>query len=78
LEIFPFLGSYLLAEAIDRAGADLVIHGHAHRGKEKGVTAGGITVRNVAETVIRHAYKVYRVGDGVRPGPEAEAARLAE
>jgi hypothetical protein len=42
------------------------------------VTAGGITVRNVAETVIRHAYKVYRVGDGVRPGPEAEAARLAE
>ena len=71
LEIFPFLGSYLLAEAIDRAGADLVIHGHAHRGKEKGVTAGGITVRNVAETVIGHAYKVYRVGDGVRPGSQS-------
>jgi Icc-related predicted phosphoesterase len=63
LEIFPFLGSYLLAEAIDRAGADLAIHGHAHRGTEKGVTAGGVTVRNVAETVIGHAYKVYRVGD---------------
>src|ERR671919_2343366 len=31
LEIFPLLGSYLLAEAIDRAGADLAIHGHAHR-----------------------------------------------
>ncbi|HEX5948206.1 MAG TPA: metallophosphoesterase [Actinomycetota bacterium] len=70
LEIFPFLGSYLLAEAIDRAGADLVIHGHAHRGTEKGVTAGGVTVRNVAETVIGHAYKVYRVGDG-----EAASAR---
>jgi Icc-related predicted phosphoesterase len=63
LEIFPFLGSYLLAEAIDRAGADLAIHGHAHRGTEKGVTAAGVTVRNVAETVIGHAYKVYRVGD---------------
>ena len=70
LEIFPFLGSYLLAEAIDRAGADLAIHGHAHRGTEKGVTAGGVTVRNVAETVIGHAYKVYRVGDhaGERAG----------
>jgi Icc-related predicted phosphoesterase len=29
--IHPFLGSYLLAEAIDRAGADLALHGHAHR-----------------------------------------------
>ena len=35
LEIYPFLGSYLLAEAIDRAGAELVVHGHAHRGTEK-------------------------------------------
>jgi Icc-related predicted phosphoesterase len=67
LEIYPFLGSYLLAEAIDRAGADLVLHGHAHRGTEKGVTPGGISVRNVAETVIGHAYKVYRLGDGLHP-----------
>jgi Icc-related predicted phosphoesterase len=66
LEIFPFLGSYLLAEAIDRAGADVVFHGHAHRGTEKGVTPGGVIVRNVAETVIGHAYQVYRLGDGVR------------
>lgn len=73
LEIFPFLGSYLLAEAIDRAGADLVIHGHAHRGTEKGVTAGGVTVRNVAETVIGHAYKVYRVGDGETASPRSDA-----
>jgi Icc-related predicted phosphoesterase len=58
-EIFPFLGSYLLAEAIDRAGADLAIHGHAHRGKEHGVTPGGVNVRNVAQTVIRQAYAVY-------------------
>lgn len=63
LEIYPFLGSYLLAEAIDRAGADVVFHGHAHRGVEKGVTPGGIHVRNVAETVIGRAYCVYRLGD---------------
>jgi Icc-related predicted phosphoesterase len=62
LEIYPFLGSYLLAEAIDRAGADLVLHGHAHRGSEKGVTPGGISVRNVAQPVIGHAYNVYCLG----------------
>ena len=68
LEIYPFLGSYLLAEAIDRAGADVVFHGHAHRGSEKGATPGGVHVRNVAEHVIGHAYNVYVVGDGVEPG----------
>lgn len=36
LEIYPFLGSYLLAEAVDGEGADLIIHGHAHAGTEKG------------------------------------------
>jgi Icc-related predicted phosphoesterase len=65
LEIYAFLGSYLLAEAIDRIGADVVFHGHAHRGTEKGVTPGGVHVRNVAETVIGHAYQVYRLGDGL-------------
>lgn len=58
-EIFPFLGSYLLAEAVDRAGADLVLHGHAHRGREHGLTPGGIHVRNVAQTVIGQAFAVY-------------------
>jgi Icc-related predicted phosphoesterase len=65
LELFPFLGSYLLGEAIDRAGCSLAIHGHAHRGSECGVTPGGISVRNVAIPVIQHAYRVYRLGDGV-------------
>ncbi len=59
LEIYPFLGSYLLGEAVDQAGADLAIHGHAHRGTEKGVTPGGIQVRNVAQPVISRAYNVY-------------------
>ena len=35
-----------------------MIHGHAHRGTEHGVT-GGVNVRNVAQTVIRQAYAVY-------------------
>jgi Icc-related predicted phosphoesterase len=59
LEIYPFLGSYLLAEAVDNAGADLVLHGHAHHGAEKGRTPAGIPVRNVAQPVIRHAYNIY-------------------
>jgi Icc-related predicted phosphoesterase len=63
LEIYPFLGSYLLAEAIDRAGADIVFHGHAHAGSEKGVTPGGVRVRNVAQPVIGVAFKAYCLGD---------------
>jgi len=64
LEIYPFLGSYLLGEAVDRAGAALALHGHAHRGIEKGVTPGGIPVRNVALPVIRRPYNVYCLEDG--------------
>ncbi|GAA3006658.1 metallophosphoesterase family protein [Streptosporangium longisporum] len=59
LEIYPFLGSYLLAEAVDAEGADLIVHGHAHAGTEKGVTPGGIRVRNVALPVLGQAYAVY-------------------
>jgi len=58
-EIFPFLGNYLLAEAIDAGRVDLAVHGHAHAGTEKGVTAGGTRVRNVAQPVLRRAYAVY-------------------
>lgn len=69
LEIYPFLGSYLLAEAVDRAGADLVLHGHAHAGAERGVTPGGVPVRNVAQPVLRRAYSVYCFdADGQAPG----------
>jgi Icc-related predicted phosphoesterase len=61
LEIYPFLGSYLLAEAIDATGAELVVHGHAHRGSERGTTPGGVRVRNVAQPVIRAAYRVFEL-----------------
>jgi Icc-related predicted phosphoesterase len=60
-EIFPFLGSYLLAEAIDAADVDLAVHGHAHRGSERGATPGGVRVRNVAQPVIRAAYRVFEL-----------------
>lgn len=72
-EIYPFLGSYLLAEAVDRVGADLLLHGHAHGGIEKGVTPGGIHVRNVAQPVIKHAYNIYTLGGG----DERRHARVA-
>jgi Icc-related predicted phosphoesterase len=61
LEIYPFMGSYLLAEAMDHAGADLVVHGHAHHGTEKGITAKGIPVRNAALPLIKRAYTIYNL-----------------
>jgi Icc-related predicted phosphoesterase len=61
-EIAPFLGSYLLAEAIDHAGADLCLHGHAHRGSERGLTPGGVRVRNVAQPVLGAPFKVFEIG----------------
>jgi len=64
-EIYPFLGSYFLAEAIDYGGADICFHGHAHSGVEKGQTPGGCPVRNVAQPVIRHAYNIYELENKV-------------
>jgi hypothetical protein len=51
-EIFPFLGDSLLAEVIDRHGADVVVHGHAHDGAPEGVTEGGVRVLNVSRQVL--------------------------
>lgn len=58
-EIYPFLGCYYLAEAVDYGKADICFHGHAHAGIEKGETPGGCPVRNVAQPVIRHAFNIY-------------------
>jgi Icc-related predicted phosphoesterase len=62
-EIYPFLGSYLLAEAIDSGGADVAFHGHAHKGTEFGKTPGGTPVRNVAQHVLHHAFKIYSLDE---------------
>jgi Icc-related predicted phosphoesterase len=68
-EIYPALGSYLFGEAVDRAGADLVLHGHAHLGTERGLTPGGIRVRNVAQPVIDHAYRLFDLTEPAKPSP---------
>lgn len=65
-EIYPFLGTSRLAEVIDRHGADLVVHGHAHHGKLEGKTLGGVPVHNVAITLLQGkqppaVYKVFEV-----------------
>lgn len=80
LEIYPFLGSYLLSEAVDQCEVDVVFHGHAHRGVEKGITFGGVPVRNVAQPVIRHVCNIYTLNkDGLslpHPMPTREGYRL--
>jgi Icc-related predicted phosphoesterase len=60
-EIHCFLGDYRLGEVVDRCGADLVVHGHAHSGREHGRTPGGVPVRNVAHPVIGAPYRVYEL-----------------
>lgn len=64
-EIYPFLGTSRLAEVVDRHGADLVLHGHAHHGQAEGKTPGGVPVRNVAITLLqaKDSNAVYRVFD---------------
>jgi uncharacterized protein len=52
-EIFPFLGTSRLAEVVDRHGADLIVHGHAHHGQLEGRTTGGVAVYNVAISLLQ-------------------------
>jgi Icc-related predicted phosphoesterase len=69
LEIYPFLGSYLLAEAIDTGGAHLAVHGHAHRGSRAGETVCGVPVRNVAQPLLGRPYTTLRLStDGLADG----------
>jgi Icc-related predicted phosphoesterase len=78
-EIYPFLGSYLLGEAIDATLCDGAFHGHAHHGLERGSTPGGVPVRNVAQMVIRHAYNIYSFEtprSAARQAPEQLASRV--
>lgn len=58
-ELYPFLGSSILAEPVDEHGCDLVVHGHAHHGVENGETQGGIPVKNVAMPVIKQSYVLH-------------------
>lgn len=59
LEVYPFLGSSRLAEAIDRYQVSAVVHGHAHHGKYEGRTPGGVPVYNVASHIKKPTGKPY-------------------
>lgn len=53
-EIFQYLGSQRLADAIDRFDhVKAVVHGHAHHGTYEGKTPGGTPVYNVAQFVLK-------------------------
>jgi Icc-related predicted phosphoesterase len=65
-EIYPFMGTSRLAEVIDRHGADLVVHGHAHHGSPVGYTASAVPVHNVAITLLQAqqpsaSYKIFEI-----------------
>jgi Icc-related predicted phosphoesterase len=53
-EIFQYLGSQRLCDAIDRFDhVRAVVHGHAHHGSYEGATPLGKPVYNVAQFVLR-------------------------
>jgi Icc-related predicted phosphoesterase len=54
IEIFQYLGSARLADALDRFdNIAAVFHGHAHHGSYEGKTMRGTPVYNVAQFVLR-------------------------
>jgi Icc-related predicted phosphoesterase len=57
IEIFQYLGSQRLADAIDRFdNISFVVHGHAHHGTFEGKTMRGTPVYNVAQFVLRSTF----------------------
>ncbi len=52
-EVFPFLGTTRLEEALDRYGVDIALHGHAHNGQAHGKTSKGADVYNVAMPLLK-------------------------
>lgn len=65
--IWPFLGSERLAGPIARHRPDIVFHGHAHAGRERGAV-GGVPVYNVSMAAMDRPYTVFELGvrEGVR------------
>jgi Icc-related predicted phosphoesterase len=61
-ETYAFYGAGLLCNPIDSLGADMVVHGHAHKGTHSGATPKGIPVYNVAVKVIKVPYVVLELG----------------
>ena len=51
--IHTYLGTDRLAEPLDRYGASVAFHGHAHSGTLRGNTLGGVPVFNVSLPLLR-------------------------
>ena len=73
--IFPFLGTDRMAEPLDRYGAAVAFHGHAHSGAFRGTTAGGVPVFNVSLPVLRREGigKMYYVHEATVPAAQQPA-----
>ena len=57
IEIFQYLGSARLADALDRFdNIAFAVHGHAHHGTYEGATMRGTPVYNVARPVLRDKF----------------------
>lgn len=78
-EIFAFLGCGRLEEPLLRYRADLIFHGHAHRGSLEARTSNGSPVYNVAMPLLRRtfpeapAYRVFEL-----PVEEGDAAAMEQ
>ncbi len=65
-EIYPFLGCSRLASPINRYGASVIFHGHAHHGSPKGTLNEKVPVFNVSRHVLiqqknQKQYALYEV-----------------
>ena len=69
-ELYPFLGSSRLMNALDRHGVEVIFHGHAHHGSPEGSTQDGTPVYNVSRFVrTTHdlsPYCMFEVGETVK------------
>jgi len=77
-EIFPWLGSSRLEEALTRYQGGAGVHGHAHKGTAVGHTTTGIPVYNVSLPVLKATYPdqpAYRIIEVPR---EASTTALAD
>ncbi len=55
-EIFPFLGSSRMEEALDRHAVTAVFHGHSHKGYYAGRTSKDVPVFNVSVAVLKQQF----------------------
>lgn len=71
--IQPFLGTDRLTDPLDRYGATVAFHGHAHSGTLRGATPGGVPVFNVALPLLRRegAGRMFFVYEIPLPAPGA-------